>query len=135
MYGEWCNVYDVWGMIVHIQYWMYQYRAFTILEYQNRWSIHNTGSSSSLHLSNCQILEFPVLCVLQYQYYQYCWMRNTGASGIVYRSTILVFQYCKCTLLVHPVVINCILVSIISDMSVRFYWDSPRTLQTTLVYY
>ena len=24
-------------------------------------------------------------------------------------------------------------VSIISDMSVRFYWDSPRTLRTTLV--
>jgi hypothetical protein len=23
--------------------------------------------------------------------------------GIVYRSTILVFQYCKCTILVHPV--------------------------------
>jgi hypothetical protein len=30
-------------------------------------------------------------------------MKNTGASGIVYRSTILVFQYCKCTILVHPV--------------------------------
>jgi len=30
-------------------------------------------------------------------------MKNTGASGIVYRSTILVFQYCKCTMLVHPV--------------------------------
>jgi hypothetical protein len=26
--------------IVYIQYWMYQYRAFTILEYQNRWSMH-----------------------------------------------------------------------------------------------
>jgi hypothetical protein len=35
--------------IVHIQYWMYQYRAFTILEYQNRWSMHNTGSSSILN--------------------------------------------------------------------------------------
>ena len=31
-------------------------------------------------------------------------------------------------------VINYILVSIISDMSVRFYCDSPRTLRTTLVY-
>ena len=30
-------------------------------------------------------------------------MKNTGASGIVNRSTILVFQYCKCTILVHPV--------------------------------
>ena len=30
-------------------------------------------------------------------------MKNTGASGIVHRSTILVFQYCKCTILVHPV--------------------------------
>jgi hypothetical protein len=30
-------------------------------------------------------------------------MKNTGASGIVQRSTILVFQYCKCTILVHPV--------------------------------
>ena len=30
-------------------------------------------------------------------------MKNTGASGIVYRSTILLFQYCKCTILVHPV--------------------------------
>jgi hypothetical protein len=32
-------------------------------------------------------------------------MKNTGASGIVYRSTIQVFQYCKCTILVqvHPV--------------------------------
>jgi hypothetical protein len=29
--------------IVYIWYWMYQYRAFTILEYQNHWSIHNTG--------------------------------------------------------------------------------------------
>jgi hypothetical protein len=28
-------------------------------------------------------------------------MKNTGASGIVYRSTILVFQYCKCTILVY----------------------------------
>jgi hypothetical protein len=27
-------------------------------------------------------IEFPVLCVLQY-YYQYCWMKNTGASNIV----------------------------------------------------
>jgi hypothetical protein len=26
-------------------------------------------------------------------------MKNTGASGIVYRSMILVFQYCKCTIL------------------------------------
>jgi hypothetical protein len=34
-------------------------------------------------LANCQILEFPVLCVLQYQYYQYCWLKNTGASSIV----------------------------------------------------
>ena len=30
-------------------------------------------------------------------------MKSTGASGIVYRSTILVFQYCKCTILVQPV--------------------------------
>ena len=30
-------------------------------------------------------------------------MKHTGASGIVYRSTILVFQYYKCTILVHPV--------------------------------
>jgi hypothetical protein len=29
--------------IVWIQYWMYQYRAFTILEYQNLWSIHKVG--------------------------------------------------------------------------------------------
>jgi hypothetical protein len=29
--------------IVYTPYWMYQYRAFTILEYQNRWYIHNTG--------------------------------------------------------------------------------------------
>jgi hypothetical protein len=28
-------------------------------------------------------------------------MNNAGASGIVYRSTILVFQYCKCTILVQ----------------------------------
>ena len=44
---------------------------------------------------NFWIWELPVLCVLQYQYYQYCWMKNTGASDIVNRSTILVFQYCE----------------------------------------
>ena len=30
-------------------------------------------------------------------------MKITGAPGIVHRSTILVFQYCKGTILVHPV--------------------------------
>jgi hypothetical protein len=49
--------------IVYIQYWMYQYRAFTILEYQNRWSIHNTESSSILHPA---ILVMLVLLSTQY---------------------------------------------------------------------
>jgi hypothetical protein len=36
-------------------------------------------------------------------------MKNTGASGIVHRLTILVFQYCKCTILVHPVLYSLII--------------------------
>ena len=68
-----------------------------------------------------RILEFPVQCVLQYQYYQYCWMKNTGASGIDQRFwyssivnarywyiqyciyTILDFRYCNITILVFLV--------------------------------
>jgi hypothetical protein len=34
------------------------------------------------NLAHNVCIEFPVLCVLQY-YYQYCWMKNTGASSIV----------------------------------------------------
>jgi hypothetical protein len=47
---RYCNV-TIPGIQYRIYtiYWMYQYRAFTILEYQNRWSMHNTGSSSILH--------------------------------------------------------------------------------------
>jgi hypothetical protein len=56
-------------------------------------------------------------------------MKNTGASGIVHRSTILVFQYCKCmipyniyntgntsivniTILVIPVLLHCTILEI-----------------------
>ena len=34
-------------------------------------------------IAGWRILEFPVVCALQYKYYQYCWMKNTGASSIV----------------------------------------------------
>jgi hypothetical protein len=40
----------------------------------------------------------------------------------------------KLTVIINQWYSRYILVSIISDMSVRFYWDSPQTLRTTLVY-
>ena len=63
---------------------------------------------SLIYTGEFRILEFPVLCVLQYQYTfvikNNCWMKNTGGSSIVC-FTILVlpvlldeeyqsFQYC-----------------------------------------
>ena len=57
-----------------------------------------------------RILEFPVLCVLQYQYYQYCWMKNTEASIIV----------CF-TILVLPVLLD------------EEYWNSSIVCFTILV--
>jgi hypothetical protein len=43
---------------------------------------YNTSITS---IAGWRILELPVLprCVLQYKYYQYCWMKNTRFSSIV----------------------------------------------------
>ena len=54
------------------------------------------------------ILVLPVLLDEEYWSFQYRVFYNTSITSIVgycivYRSTILVFQYCKCTILVHPV--------------------------------
>ena len=61
------------------------------------------------------ILVLPVLldeeywsfqyCVLQYQYYQYCWMKNTGASSIVFYNTSITSIVCF-KMLVLPVLLD-----------------------------